>query len=99
MGSLLILPSMWCRIMTNNPIPNQELKPNELLPCPFCGNKHIVIWNNNKHSDPEEEPDYIASCANSDCDASIDECDTWQEAAFKWNTRHSPPRPRGGELG
>lgn len=60
-------------------------KINELLPCPFCASKNVMIGdllgNSGTHS---------VFCGN--CGVRTPNCADEQDAIYTWNTRHTPKR-------
>lgn len=64
----------------------------DLLPCPFCGRRAILI---NRRGDKTKNPAYGIVCdGDNDCGMFVPKDDETQEAAAAaWNTRHVPLMP------
>ena len=74
-------------------------KPNqiELLPCPFCGSKRIVIQKSEatvKVSETEEFTDVQFCVYCDDCYAHLPKRNYRQEVVKLWNTRNVSPTVR-----
>lgn len=61
----------------------------QLKPCPFCGNVAVIYKGNYYEDNPANrmvDPIYYeVSC--SDCDATISDCSSEQQAIEAWNKR------------
>lgn len=60
--------------------PKEQAEPSELRPCPFCGNDDTINLEENETRHP-----WTVYCGN--CDATIGETHTRDEAVVCWNTR------------
>ena len=58
---------------------------NELLPCPFCGEKELRLY--------ERREGYSVHCWNLSCGAKLEYAPTQEQAREDWNRRANPLLP------